>query len=168
MSNTSQPQGCLTVIGRLLIDWLGALFGFTRRRMQSAIEPLDQTYQEYVDGWVSERLAQWLHETRPEIDTTEAVQVLTGEADRYPEAAHRIRETLIDAKVTFSQRESKQYLEIESYMSPRQSNGKQPRILRWRAEREIAWQEIPDDIRERLIRLRQPVTLSYSIPQALR
>ena len=67
--------------------------------------------------------------------------------------------------MTFSQRDGKQYLEIEAYMAPRQTNGKLPQILRWRAEREIGWQEIPDDVRARLIRARQPVTLGYAIPQ---
>jgi hypothetical protein len=88
-----------------------------------------------------------------------------GFMSRHPEVAQHIRETLIDAKITFSQRDGKQYLEVEAYMAPRQMNGTQPQILRWRAEREIGWQEIPDDVRERLIRARQPVTLGYSIPE---
>ena len=50
-------------------------------------------------------------------------------------------------------------------MAPRQLNGSQPRVLRWQAEREIGWQEIPDDVREQLIRLRQPITLGYAIPE---
>ncbi len=91
--------------------------------------------------------------------------VLMGEAERYPAQAAMLRQTLLDAKVTFSQRDGKQYLEIEAYMAPRQTNGRQPQVLRWRAEREIAWPEIPDDVRERLIRSREPVTLGYAIPQ---
>jgi hypothetical protein len=168
MATNAQPEGCLTMISRLLIEWFGGLFGFTRRKMQSAIQPLDQTYKEFVDRWVTERLAAWLHESRSEINISEAMGVLSGDSDRYPDTARVVRDTMIDAKVTFSQRDGKQYLEIEAYMAPRQLNGTQPRILRWRAEREIAWQEIPDDVRERLIRFREPITLSYAIPQSVK
>jgi hypothetical protein len=110
-------------------------------------------------------LADWLHETRAEIDPALATKALLGEAGRYPEVTTLIHQTLIDAKVTFSQRDGAQYLEIEAYMAPRQTNGAQPRVLRWRAERAINWQEIPDDVREQLIRRREPVTLGYAIPQ---
>ncbi len=151
----------------ITIGWrfLLQLLGIGGRETRRALKPLDQYYQEYVDSWVSENLARWLNQTRGEIDTLRATRVLLGEADHYPDVAAQIRATLIDAKVTFSQRESKQYLEIEAYMAPRQTNGKLPQILRWRAEREISWQDIPDDVRERLIRARQPVTLGYAIPQ---
>lgn len=133
--------------------------------MRHTLEPLDQQYREFVDSWVSERLARWLYQTRYDIDEKIATRVLLGEADQYPAVARMIRDTLIDAKVTFSQRDGKQYLEVEAYTSPRQTNGTMPQIFRWRAEREISWQEIPDDVRERLIRARQPVTLGYAIPQ---
>jgi len=149
-----------------LIEWILGLLGFTRKRnVRQAIEPFDLKYREFVDVWASEALAKWLHETRAEIDVALATKVLLGEAERYPEATALIRETLIDAKVTFSQRNGTQYLEVEAYMAPRQLNGTQPRVLRWHAEREIGWQEIPDDVREQLIRLRQPITLGYAIPQ---
>ncbi len=161
----TERSGCLVSLftygWRLLLQLLGIGGRETRR----ALKPLDQVYQEYVDSWVSENLAHWLNQTRGEIDTLRATRVLLGEADHYPDVASQIRDTLIDAKVTFSQREGKQFLEIEAYMAPRQTNGKLPQILRWRAEREITWQEIPDDVRERLIRARQPVTLGYAIPQ---
>jgi len=154
-------NGCLTA----LVQFFLRLFGIGKAQVRRTTEPLDERYQEFVDVWVSESLARWLHETRTDIDIAEATRALLGEAERYPVTSARIRETLIDAKVTFSQRETKQYLEVESYMAPRQVNGQQPQILRWHAEREINWQEIPDDVRERLIRLRQPVTLGYAIPQ---
>ncbi len=154
-------MGCLTAIFRFFLR----LFGLGATPVRRSTEPMDQQYREFVDVWVSESLARWLHETRSEIDTAQATQVLVGESNRFPAVAIMIRETLIDAKVTFSQREGKQYLEIEAYMAPRQMNGKQPQILRWHAEREINWQEIPDDVREQLIRMRQPVTLGYAVPQ---
>lgn len=160
-----EPQGCLVSIFTFLVRTLMRLLGLGGQAMRRTLIPVDAKYQEYVDSWVSERLAGWLHETRSDIDIATATKVLTGQADRYPELAALIRETLIDAKVTFSQRDSKQYLEIEAYMAPRQQNGKQPQIMRWRAEREIAWQDIPNDVREHLIRSREPVTLGYSIPQ---
>ncbi len=150
---------------RAVINGILRLLGLGGRQVRRALEPVDQHYQEYVDTWVSERLAQWLHETRAEIDTGLATRVLLGEADRYLEVAALVRQALIDAKVTFSQREGRQFLEIEAYMAPRQVNGKQPQVLRWKAEREIAWQDIPNEVRERLIRARQPVTLGYAIPQ---
>lgn len=149
-----------TLLGGIL-----RLFGWGGRQVRDTLTNTDQQYREYVDIWVSERLAYWLHETRSEIDAETATKVLIGEADRYPDLTKTVRETLIDAKVTFSQRDGKQYLEIEAYMAPRQVSGKMPQILRWRAEREITWQEIPNDVRERLIRVRQPVTLGYAIPQ---
>ncbi len=154
-------MGCLTS----LFQWLLQLLGFGRKKIRQTTEPLDQHYREFVDVWVSEHLGRWLHETRSDIDVQTATKVLLGEADRHPEMTALVRETLIDAKVTFSQRDQQQYLEIEAYMAPRQLNGKQPQILRWHAEREINWKEIPDDVRERMIRMRQPVTLGYTIPQ---
>ncbi len=161
----SERPGCLEGIFRLGLQWILRLFGIGRKELRRSFQPLDQYYQEFVDGWVSENLARWLSQTRPEIDAQAATRVLLGEADRYPEVARQVRDALIDAKVTFSQRGSKQYMEIEAYMAPRQTNGSLPQILRWRAEREITWQEIPDEVRERLIRARQPVTLGYAIPQ---
>ncbi|MBX3064023.1 MAG: hypothetical protein U0528_04755 [Anaerolineae bacterium] len=160
-----EPQGCLIGLFRALITGVLQLFGLGGRAIRNTLEPIDTKYREYVDTWVSERLAGWLHETRPDIDTQIATKVLLGGADQYAETARIIRETLVDAKVTFSQRDEKQYLEIEAYMAPRQLNGRLPQVLRWRAEREITWQEIPNDVRERLIRARQPVTLAYAIPQ---
>ncbi len=160
-----QPQGCLLSVANFLFQGILKLLGMGGRTARATLVPTDERFQEYVDTWVSERMASWLHETRPEINAENAAHVLTGEANRYPEVTQLIRETLIDAKVTFSQREGKQYLEIEAYMAPRQLNGKQPQILRWRAEREITWAEIPNDVRERLIRLREPVTLGYTIPE---
>lgn len=154
-------SGCLTAIFRFFLG----LFGLGRQQVRDTLEPLDQKYREYVDVWVSESLGRWLHETRSDIDVEQATKVLLGEAERFPDVAALVRATLIDAKVTFSQRDGKQYLEVEAYMAPRQLNGKQPQILRWHAEREVNWQEIPDDVRERLIRMRQPVTLGYAIPQ---
>ncbi len=161
----TERNGCLMSIVTMGWKFLLQLLGLGRREARRTLKPLDQVYQEYVDSWVSENLARWLNQTRGEIDTLRATRVLLGEADNYPDVAAQIHDTLIDAKVTFSQREGKQYLEIEAYMAPRQTNGKLPQILRWRAEREISWQEIPDDVRERLIRARQPVTLGYAIPQ---
>jgi hypothetical protein len=160
-----QNPGCLASVFRLGWQFILRMFGIGRKEMRRTLEPLDQYYQEYVDTWVSENLARWLHQTRTDIDEPTATKVLLGEADRYPEIARAIRDALIDAKVTFSQREGKQFLEIEAYMAPRQTNGRLPQILRWRAEREISWQEIPDDVRERLIRAREPVTLGYAMPQ---
>lgn len=160
-----EPAGCLPTLFRSIMSALLRLFGIGGQATRRTMEPLDVQYQEYVDTWVSERLAHWLHETRADINVNLATNVLLGQAERYPDVAGLIRETLIDAKVTFSQRDDKQYLEIEAYMAPRQMNGKLPQILRWRAEREITWQEIPNDVRERLIRVRQPVTLGYAIPQ---
>jgi hypothetical protein len=157
--------GCLDTLFRSAFRFVLRLFGIGRKEMRSAIQPLDVQYQEYVDTWVSETLARWLNQTRTDIDVAQATRVLMGEADRYPELARRIEDTMIDAKVTFSQRNGTQYLEVEAYMAPRQVNGKMPQILRWSAEREIQWQEIPDDVRERLIRMRQPVTLGYAIPR---
>ena len=156
-----QPTGCLTT----LFQWLLRLFGIGKRDIRRTTVPIDQKYREFVDVWVSERLAGWLHETRVEIDPALATKALLGESGRYPEVTTLIHQTLIDAKVTFSQRDGAQYLEIEAYMAPRQTNGSQPRVLRWRAERAINWQEIPDDVREQLIRRREPVTLGYAIPQ---
>jgi hypothetical protein len=157
--------GC--VLGLLQAAFQGVLrlFGIGGRAIRNTLEFSDQQYREYVDTWVSERLAYWLHETRAEINAETATTVLLGGADRHPDVAKQVRETLVDAKVTFSQRDGKQYLEIEAYMSPRQVNGKLPQILRWRAEREITWAEIPNDVRERLIRVREPVTLGYAIPR---
>lgn len=160
-----EPQGCLMGLFQALLGGILRLFGWGGRQVRDTLTNTDQQYREYVDIWVSERLAYWLHETRSDIDAETATKVLIGEADRYPELTKTVRETLIDAKVTFSQRDGKQYLEIEAYMAPRQVSGKMPQILRWRAEREITWQEIPNDVRERLIRVRQPVTLGYAIPQ---
>lgn len=159
----------MTIVGGLLqaiIRFIMRLLGIGKQGQRATLEPLDHRYREYVDTWVSSNLARWLHETRADIDTEMATKVLLGEWERHPETASLVRETLIDAKVTFSHREGKQYLEVEAYMAPRQLNGKQPQILRWRAEREIDWQEIPDDVRERLIRVRQPVTLGYVVPSA--
>ena len=149
-----------------IIQFIMRLLGIGGKGQRATVEPLDHRYREYVDTWVSANLARWLTETRSDIDTETATKVLLGEWERHPETAALVRETLIDAKVTFSNREGKQYLEIEAYMAPRQLNGKQPQILRWRAEREIDWQEIPDDVRERLIRVRQPVTLGYVVPNS--
>ena len=161
-SGSTTQYGCLTA----LFSWVLRLFGIVPPgTVRPSTEPLDQKYREFVDVWVSEQLGHWLHETRPEIDSASAVQVLVGAADQHPETTVLIHETLIDAKVTFSQREGTQYLEIEAYMAPRQTNGSQPRVLRWRAERAINWQEIPDDVREQLIRQRQPITLGYAIPR---
>ena len=167
-SKGEQPErmGCLGVIFQAAFRFILRMFGIGAREMRSTLKPLDQYYREYVDSWVSENLARWLNQTRQDIDVNTATEVLLGQADRYPEIARLVRDTLIDAKVTFSQRDGKQYLEIEAYMAPRQTNGSLPQILRWNAEREIDWQEIPDDVRERLIRARQPVTLSYAIPGA--
>ncbi|MCC7447956.1 MAG: hypothetical protein IT324_11095 [Anaerolineae bacterium] len=166
MAQESEERGgCLDVLFRAGLRLILRLFGIGTQEMRRTLEPLDQQYREFVDSWVSERLARWLYQTRYEIDEKIAMRVLLGEADHYPEVARMIRDTLIDAKVTFSQRDGKQYLEIEAYTAPRQTNGTMPQILRWRAEREISWQEIPDDVRERLIRARQPVTLGYAIPQ---
>lgn len=162
---TQKPQGCLLSVLNFFFQSVLKLLGLGGRAARATLVPVDARFQEYVDTWVSERMASWLHETRPEINMENAAHVLTGQANRYPDVTQLIRETLIDAKVTFSQREGKQYLEIEAYMAPRQLNGKQPQILRWRAEREIAWAEIPNDVRERLIRLREPVTLGYTIPE---
>lgn len=160
-----QPGGCLFSILNALVRGILNLLGLGVRGARATIIPPDARYREFVDAWVSERLAAWLHETRSEIDTDQARLVLMGEAERFPAQAAMLRQTLLDAKVTFSQRDGKQYLEIEAYMAPRQTNGRQPQVLRWRAEREIAWPEIPDDVRERLIRSREPVTLGYAIPQ---
>lgn len=166
-NNTSSEErlGCLETLFRSAFRFMLRLFGIGGREMRSAIQPLDKTYREFVDRWVSETIARWLNQTRPEIDIETATKVLLGEADRYPETARLIQAALIDAKVTFSQRSGKQYLEVETYLAPRQVSGKLPEILRWTAEREIDWQEIPDDVREQMIRLRQPVTLGYAIPQ---
>jgi hypothetical protein len=157
--------GCVFGLMQALLQGILRLFGVGNRSIRNTLEHTDQIYREYVDTWVSERLAYWLHETRTDINVDTATRVLLGESDLYPDLARTVRETLVDAKVTFSQREGKQYLEIEAYMSPKQLNGKMPQILRWRAEREITWQEIPNDVRERLIRAREPVTLGYAIPQ---
>lgn len=160
-----QGSGCLLSI--LTFFWRGILrlLGLGGRAARATVLVPDAKFREYVDTWVAERMGLWLHQTRGEIDAATATKVLMGEFERYPEIAQLIRETVIDAKVTFLQREGKQYLEVEAYMAPRQMNGTQPQILRWRAEREIAWQEIPDDVREHLIRAREPVTLGYSIPE---
>ncbi len=161
----TERMGCLGSLFRFGVEFLLRMLGIGGRQMRRSLQPLDQYYQEYVDSWVSENLARWLNRTRSEIDVAMATRVLLGEAERYPLVARQIRDTLIDAKVTFSQRDGTQYLEIEAYMAPRQTNGTVPQILRWHAEREISWQEIPDEVRERLIRARQPVTLGYAIPQ---
>ena len=161
----TERLGCLGSLLQMGMQLVLRFFGFGRREMQRAIQPLDQYYQEYVDSWVSENMARWLNQTRGDIDVQSATKVLLGEADSYPAVARQIQDTIIDAKVTFSQRDGKQFLEVEAYMTPRQTNGSAPQILRWRAEREISWQEIPDDVRERLIRAREPVTLGYAIPR---
>jgi len=150
-----------------LLDWLLGLFGFTRKQrgIRQSTKPLDQKYREFVDQWTSETLAKWLHETRAEIDVTLATHTLTMPADSSPALAALIRETLIDAKVTFTPHDDRYMLQLEAYTIPRQSNGKIPEILRWRAERPIAWSEIPDDVREQLIRQRQPITLAYALPE---
>ena len=160
-----ERPGCLMSLLGPIFQFILRMFGIGARKMSSAIQPLDQQYREFVDTWVAETLARWLNQTRTDIDIQSATQVLMGQADLYPNAAKLIHDTLIDAKVTFSQRDNKQYLEVEAYMAPRQVNGRMPQILRWSAEREIAWQEIPDDVRERMIRMRQPVTLGYAIPR---
>src|SRR5579859_2972575 len=138
--NLSERSGCLA--GIIQAGWrlVLRLLGIGTRPAREALKPLDKYYREYVDSWVSENLARWLNQTRPDIDVETATKVLLGEADRYPALARLIQDTLIDAKVTFSQRDGKQYLEIEAYMVPRQTNGRLPQILRWSAEREIAWQ----------------------------
>ena len=168
MPKREQPEerlGCLAGLLRSGFRFILRLFGIGGREVRSAIMPLDQHYREFVDTWVSETMARWLNQTRPDIDVPTATRVLLGEADTYPGIARTINDTLIDAKVTFMQRNGKQFLQIEAYMAPRQTNGKMPQILRWTAEREIAWQEIPDDVRESLIRMRRPVTLGYAIPR---
>ena len=165
MAEPTERLGCMGALFQSAFRLILRLFGIGTRSVRDSLKPLDQHYREFVDSWVSDNLARWLNQTRPDIDVSTATKVLLGEADIYPAMARTIRDTLIDAKVTFSQRDGKQYLEIEAYMAPRQTNGKLPQILRWSAEREIAWQEIPDDVRERLIRARQPVTLGYAIPQ---
>jgi hypothetical protein len=162
---TQEPQGCLIGLLRFLWGGLWRLLGLGGRQVRDTLAKVDTQYREYVDTWVSERLASWLHETRPDISSEVASLVLLGEANNFPEVAGLIRETLIDAKVTFSQRDNKQFLEIEAYMAPKQVNGQLPKILRWRADREITWQEIPNDVRESLIRSREPVTLGYAIPR---
>jgi len=158
------PQGCLMSILNFFVRGFLRLLGLGSRSAAGKIIPPDVRYQEYVDAWVSERLAGWLHQTRSEIDVEKASKVLTGQAANFPDVTMLIREALLDAKVTFSQRDGKQFLELEAYMAPRQTNGKQPQILRWKAEREIAWADIPHDVREQMIRLREPITLGYSIP----
>ncbi|MCS6871883.1 MAG: hypothetical protein RML95_12905 [Anaerolineae bacterium] len=160
-----QPQGCLISLINFLVRGLMRLFGMSVRGVRATVMPPDETFKAYVDAWVSERIATWLHQTRAEINPEDAAKVLNGEGAHLHDVRRLIYETLIDAKVTFSQRDGKQYLEVEAYMAPRQQNGRQPHILRWRAEREIAWHDIPNDVRERLIRLREPVTLGYNVPQ---
>lgn len=155
-----QPLGCLTAIFQGILR----LFGIGGRNLRRTTKPLEQRYREFVDKWASENLARWLHETRSDIKTDEALRILLGDSAHYAATSALVRETLIDAKVTFSQRDSKQFLEIEAYMAPRQVNGTVPQLLRWHAEREIHWQEIPDDVREQLIRRREPITLGYMIP----
>jgi hypothetical protein len=157
--------GCLAGLIRSSFRLLLRMLGIGGREVRSALIPMDETYREFVDTWVSETMARWLNQTRPDIDVNTATKILLGEADRHPSVARTINDTLIDAKVTFLQRNGKQFLQIEAYMAPRQVNGKMPQILRWTAEREIAWQEIPDDVRERLIRMRKPVTLGYAMPR---
>jgi len=164
-STEQKPQGCLMSFINFIVRGLMRLFGMGVRSARARVMPADEVFKAYVDKWVSERIAAWLHQTRAEINAEDAARVLNGEGAHLYEVRRLIYETLIDAKVTFSQRDGKQYLEVEAYMAPRQQNGKQPQILRWRAEREIAWQEIPNDVREHLIRFRQPVTLGYSVPQ---
>jgi len=163
MTNETTPRGCL----QGLLDWLLKLFGFTRQRpgVRSATVPLDQKYREFVDQWTAETLGRWLHETRNEIDADLAAQALTTPNGGSSTIAAQIRETLIDAKVTFTPHEANYVLQVEAYTAPRQTNGKVPEILRWRAERPIAWVEIPDDVREHLIRQRQPITLAYALPE---
>jgi hypothetical protein len=161
----TERAGCMSIFVQPILQAILRLFGISTRPIRDTLKPLDEHYREYVDTWVSENLARWLNQTRPDIDVPTATKVLLGDADVYPDVARLIHDTLIDAKVTFSQRSGKQYLEIEAYMAPRQLNGKAPQILKWSAQREIEWQEIPDDVRERLIRARQPVTLGYEIPQ---
>src|SRR5579859_4154176 len=100
MSNKrEQPEriGCLGSIFQLVMQALGQLFGFGRRQARRVME-FDQTYQKFVDNWVSERLALWLHETRSEISTAPAMRVLLGDIENHPGVAKLIRETLIDAK----------------------------------------------------------------------
>ncbi len=164
-SQTPEPLGCLLGLVNAVVRGILRLFGLGAKGARAGLAHIDVQYKAFVDSWVAERLAAWLNQTRSEIDPNHALRVLNGEADYLPEVVAQIRQTLIDCKVTFVQREGKQFLEVEAYMAPRQLNGKQPQVLRWRAEREIAWGEIPNDVRERLIRLREPVTLSYNIPQ---
>jgi hypothetical protein len=159
----SEQPGCVVGLLRGLFQALLRMLGL--RGQRGTLHKLDEKYREYVDHWVSETLARWLNQTRPEIDSKIALAVLKGEGELYPDIKQRVFETLIDAKVTFSQRSGKQYIEVEAYMAPRQVNGKLPQVLRWAAEREIGWQEIPDDVREQLIRLREPVTLGYTMPR---
>ena len=162
--NNDSPRGCL----QGLLDWLLGLFGFARKRpgVRQATVPLDQKYREFVDRWSADMLGKWLHETRAEIDPALAAHALVTPSGGSPAVSAQIRETLIDAKVTFTPHDDNYMLQIEAYTAPRQTNGKMPEILRWRAERPIAWVEIPDDVREHLIRQRQPITLAYALPEA--
>jgi hypothetical protein len=160
-----EPQGCLMSILNTIVQGVLRLLGMGGQAMRKTMIPPDEQYQAYVDLWVSERLANWLNQTRPDIDAKTATGILMGK-NRNSEATKLIRETLVDAKVTFSQQNGAQYMEVEAYMAPRQVNGTVPKLDRWRAQREIAWQDIPNNVRERLIRYREPVTLVYAIPEA--
>jgi hypothetical protein len=160
----TEPQGIVEQIVGWLVRALLRMLGIGGREVRRSFEAPDSKYQAYIDDWATERLAYWLNQTRPDIRKDHAERVLRGEGSSYPESAELVRQTLIDARVTFLQRDGKQFIEIESYMSPRQKSAAQPEILRWRSEREIAWQEIPNEVRERLIRERQPITLAYAMP----
>lgn len=160
----NRPLGCLVSILTGIVRAILRLLGIGWRGARATVMPPDEQFKEYVDAWVSERIAGWLTQTRAEINTDQAAKVLNGESAHFPEVTRLIRETLVDAKVTFSQRDGKQFLSVEAYMSPRQQNGTSPQVLRWRAEKEIGWADIPNEVRERLIRLREPVTLAYSVP----
>src|SRR4051794_36589696 len=87
--------GCLAGLFRSGFRFLLRMFGIGGREMRSALVPMDQQYREFVDTWVSETMARWLNQTRPDIDVSTATRVLLGEADRYPAVAKTIHDTMI-------------------------------------------------------------------------
>lgn len=167
-SRPDESGGLLTrmfdALFKALIRGILRLFGIGRQTVREAIDPLDRTYRAQLDKWAAGKIATWLHDTRPEIDLDRANYTLFTSADKYPETTQLIRDTLIDVKVTFTQRENRTTIDLEAFTSPMQGNRSVPQLLRWHAERDVTWAEVPDTIRERLIRSRVPVTVNYTIP----
>lgn len=150
-------KGCIVSLLQLILQMLGI------KSTPTAVTQ-DVHYRRVMDKWVAQLLSDWLHDIDSNIDQKRAFAVLTGNGADYEETAELIRSALLDANVTFAQQGNQYTIEVQAYINELNIADAAPTVLRKRAQRTVQWHEIPDDIRGRLIKEREPITLTYSVP----